>query len=90
MLKQEGVCTDFSICSDYSPADTVMCYCAYIGKACVLSLLLFCCHAAASNQEVADMLPHLRGQGTLDLEYEADGEPRHTHTHTLARQWRDK
>lgn len=29
---------------------------------------------AASNQEVADMLPHLRGQGTLDLEYEADEE----------------
>ena len=30
--------------------------------------------AAASNPDVADMLPHLRGQGIMDLEYESDGE----------------
>ena len=30
-------------------------------------------HLAASNPDVADMLPHLRGQGVMDLEYESDG-----------------
>jgi len=27
----------------------------------------------AGNPDFADMLPHIRGQGMLDLEYEADG-----------------
>ena len=30
-------------------------------------------YVAASNPDVADMLPHLRGQGVMDLEYESDG-----------------
>ena len=32
-----------------------------------------CVYVAASNPDVADMLPHLRGQGVMDLEYESDG-----------------
>ncbi len=30
-------------------------------------------YIVAGNPDLADMLPHLRGQGVLDLEYEADG-----------------
>lgn len=30
--------------------------------------------AAASNPDLADMLPHMRGQGVIDLEFESDGE----------------
>ena len=29
--------------------------------------------AAASNPEMVDMLPHVRGQGVMDLEFESDG-----------------
>ena len=29
--------------------------------------------AAASNPEMVDMLPHMRGQGVMDLEFESDG-----------------
>ena len=34
-----------------------------------------CCSltAAASNPEMVDMLPHVRGQGVMDLEFESDG-----------------
>ena len=28
---------------------------------------------AASNPEMVDMLPHVRGQGVMDLEFESDG-----------------
>ena len=28
----------------------------------------------AGNPDLVDMLPHMRGQGVLDLEYESDGE----------------
>ena len=40
-----------------------MCLCV-----CVTSL-----PTVAGNPDLADMLPHLRGQGVLDLEYESDG-----------------
>lgn len=41
-------------------------------------------HTVAGNPDLADMLPHIRGNGVLDLEYESDGEHtplHHTHPH---------
>ena len=29
---------------------------------------------AASNPDMADLLPHMRGQGVMDLEFESDGK----------------
>ena len=31
-------------------------------------------HVAAGSTELGELLPHIRSQGAIDLEYESDGE----------------
>ena len=31
-------------------------------------------HLGAASTEIGDLLPHIKSQGAIDLEYESDGE----------------
>ena len=36
--------------------------------------MYMCVYIAAGSAEFGDLLPHIKGQGAIDLEYESDGE----------------